>query len=149
MAEIAIVNPVRVLPLVVRDRATVTVSGVIPAGSTITFSRYGTGDCTGPSFTETVSVPAGAATATVYSSNYTFNGGAASYKATFNSGDTASIPNAVSACEPLFSTPSPTGEGCVPIIPTPCPDPDLLFVFRTFSVTAQGIPMVGAPARVL
>jgi hypothetical protein len=150
MPEIPLSNPVRVLPVVVRDGATVTVTGgVIPAGSTLTFARYGTADCTGPSFNETVAVPAGAATATVYSSPYTFPGGTASYKATFNSGNTATVPNAVSPCEPMFSGQSPVGPQCVPIIPTLCPDPDLLFVPRTFTVTAQGTAMVGAPARVL
>ena len=94
-------------PLVIRDRADITVTfGVIPPGSTVTFRRYSTPNCTGPFVSETVVVLAGVATTSVYSSPFTYNGGGMSYNAVFTPGN-ASVAGASSACEPLQQT-----EGC-------------------------------------
>src|SRR6185295_11853976 len=75
---------------VVHDNATVntgSASVTIPSGSTFTFHRYTTIDCTGTPTDQTgVSVPNGAQTGTAESSTFTPGAGSYSYKADFISG---------------------------------------------------------------
>lgn len=89
---------------VVHDNATVdtgSASTTIPAGSTFTFHRYATIDCTGTDTPQTgVAVPSGAQTGVAESSTFTPGVGSFSYKADFVSGG-ASVTNATGICEPF------------------------------------------------
>jgi len=96
---------------VVHDTATVTVASpaTIPAASTVTFNLYGTIDCSGTATPQTVSIASGVSSATVSSGTVTLTAaGAISFRALFNSGDVASVPNGISACEPLVVNKAPT-----------------------------------------
>jgi hypothetical protein len=89
---------------IVHDTVTVTSPSSlnpIPAGSTATFHRFTTFDCTGSSVDQTVSVPGGSVTATVESASFTPLVGSYSFNANFLSGNTSVVTNGVSTCEPF------------------------------------------------
>ena len=84
---------------VIHDEATVTITGgIIPGGSSVTFRRFPSGDCSGTGVDEVVNLTGGSASEVVESSSYTttiadiYNSGV-SYKAKFTSGNPGTVPS--------------------------------------------------------
>jgi uncharacterized repeat protein (TIGR01451 family) len=103
--DVDITNTTVSVGTIVHDHATVDTGSAqitIPAGSTFTFHKYTTINCTGtPTDQSGVAVPSGAQTGSADSSTFTPSVGFYSYKVDFLSGNTATVANSTGICEPF------------------------------------------------
>jgi uncharacterized repeat protein (TIGR01451 family) len=87
--------------VVVHDTATVDagLGNTIPVGTSMTFRRFATIDCTGAHTDQVVAVPSGSQTATVSSAAFTPTAGRYAFDATFSGGGVVGA--GTSSCEPF------------------------------------------------
>jgi hypothetical protein len=154
LSEINVTNGFVYVGSTVHDHATVTTTvNNIPAGSTVTFSRYAGLGCSGtPVATQSVMVPSGSNSATVQTSpNLVITASMVpgiSFGAVFNSGNTGStgVPNAGPAeCENLTVKPDTTPPSCVLTATIPGPPTQIKV---TAQDTASGIKTIVVTTKV-